>query len=416
MDIKKSVEIKDRPATYRRSLIWIVIPVLVGLLILSEIAFRTLKKQGWTIYRPTNYGLADNNVNAVAVDGQGRVWVGSDDGGLSVLARDGSWTTYIFANSSLADDDVRAVAVDGQGRVWVGTDSGLSMLAPDGSWTAYTAANSGLADNNVNAVAVDGQGQIWVGTSGGLSLLALDGSWTTYIFDNSGPANDDVCALAVDGQGWVWVLTDFGRGLSVLTPDGSWTTYTLTNSDLADGYVRAVTVDGQGWVWVGTDTGLYVGPYLLAPDASWTTYTVANSSLADDDVRAVTVDGQGRVWVGTSGGLNMLYPDAAMSPAFITPLFYLRRFTIFALIVVAIAWAVQRWRSRPKKFIASQPAAQPMIPSGPVAVLETGSTLERQEQHQQKVDRLLAIYRRGDSIQRQQALAELEKMGEIEEF
>jgi len=63
-----------------------------------------------------------------------------------VLAPDGTWTTYTSANSALVGDWVKAVAIDKQGRVWIGTLVGLSVLAPDGKWATYTSANSALTE------------------------------------------------------------------------------------------------------------------------------------------------------------------------------------------------------------------------------------------------------------------------------
>jgi len=58
----------------------------------------------------------------------GRVWVGTFGGGLSMLAPDGSWTTYTSDDSGLANDGINALAIDEAGYVWVGSFRGLSRF------------------------------------------------------------------------------------------------------------------------------------------------------------------------------------------------------------------------------------------------------------------------------------------------
>jgi hypothetical protein len=80
---------------------------------------------------------------------------------------DVNWTVYNTSNSGLPDNWVFAIAIDGQGNKWIGTDGG-GLAKFDGiNWTVYNTSNSGLPDNYVFAIAIDGQGNKWIGTYGG---------------------------------------------------------------------------------------------------------------------------------------------------------------------------------------------------------------------------------------------------------
>ncbi|HLY24922.1 MAG TPA: two-component regulator propeller domain-containing protein [Aggregatilineales bacterium] len=85
-----------------------------------------------------------------------KIYVGSFAEGLAVY--DGSaWTTYDRSNSTISSNEVHSLAVDGQGRVWVGTEYGLDIF--DGkTFTSYLMANSRLVDNAIVALAVTGNG------------------------------------------------------------------------------------------------------------------------------------------------------------------------------------------------------------------------------------------------------------------
>jgi hypothetical protein len=78
-----------------------------------------------------------------------------------------NWTVYNTSNSGLPDNYVRAIAIDGQGNKWIGTDGGGLAKFDGVRWTVYNTSNSGLPDNWVNAIAIDGQGNKWIGTFGG---------------------------------------------------------------------------------------------------------------------------------------------------------------------------------------------------------------------------------------------------------
>jgi len=107
--------------------------------------------------------------NQVMVDPSGVVWVGGR--GLGLWAWDGTeWQNYTTVEG-LAGDTVWAIAFDGAGRVWVGTNSGLSVLDGE-SWVTYTVAD-GLACDDVRAIAIAADG-VWIGTRRGLNHLVFD--------------------------------------------------------------------------------------------------------------------------------------------------------------------------------------------------------------------------------------------------
>ena len=234
-------------------------------------------------------GLADNDVEAIAIDGAGHKWFGTYDGGVSEF--DGvTWTTYTEADG-LADDSVWAIAIGGAGHKWFGTWGGGVSEFDGVNWNTYTTAD-GLADNYVRAVAVDGAGHKWFGTwSGGVS--EFDGvTWGTYT-EADGLADNRVRTIAIDGAGHKWFGT-WGGGVSEF--DGAtWTTRTKADG-LADNEVRAIGIDGAGHKWFGTYYGVSV-----FDGATWTTYTTADG-LADNGVCTIAVDDVGHKWFGTDGG------------------------------------------------------------------------------------------------------------------
>ncbi len=115
-------------------------------------------------------GLVDNNVNAIAADKDGSVWVGIPEG-VSHHTPGGNpeWRTFTTADG-LAYYHVHAIAVGMDDSVWFGTSGGVSHYMPGGSpeWKTFTATD-GLASNSITAIAIDTDGSVWFGTEGGVS-------------------------------------------------------------------------------------------------------------------------------------------------------------------------------------------------------------------------------------------------------
>ena len=302
----------------------------------------------WTTFTTTD-GLAGNWVWAIAVDGENWLWFGTWGNGVSVLDHGGTpfykgddtWATFTTTHG-LASNDVRAIAVDSEKRLWFGAyGGGVSVLDygdtpfdnQGDTWTTFTTTH-GLASNDVWALAVDGDVQLWFGTwGGGVSVLDHGGTpfykedddWQTFTTADD-LADNRVSAITVDSARRPWFGTwgDWPYligGVSVLdhhdTPldksDDEWKTFT-TADGLASNVVEAIAVDGGDRLWFGTLGGVSVLDHGGTPfdkgDDTWTTFTQSDG-LADNRVEAIAMGGRGRLWFGTSGGVSELVDAVA---------------------------------------------------------------------------------------------------------
>ena len=89
----------------------------------------------------------------------------------------------LSVNEGLSQSTVLAIAQDGMGRIWMGTQDGLNCY--DGySFTVFRHVEGdaqSLGDNSVNALFADG-GLLWIGTASGLSCYDA----ATQSFENFG--------------------------------------------------------------------------------------------------------------------------------------------------------------------------------------------------------------------------------------
>jgi len=112
--------------------------------------------------------LPSDSIHSICIKGNTQ-WYGTDAGLASHEGYDymENWTAYTTENG-LADNFVQALAVDSFGKLWAGTKGGVSVF--DGSkWTSYT-LQDGLISNNILCIICDKHGSVYLGTDSGLMI------------------------------------------------------------------------------------------------------------------------------------------------------------------------------------------------------------------------------------------------------
>lgn len=293
---------------------WLValVIILVLLYAIGSVGVRVERMRqvrDWTTYTAGQGHLASDAVTALALDANGRVWIGTR-GGLVIHEQDGfrllqSW------GPSLSTRRVTALELDAGGRMWVGTEAGVSVME-EGLWTTYTAADMGLPAAAVRSFAAEPNGRMWVGTRTGAAMW--DGSeWHVFSPREAGLTGETVLALAVDAMGKVWMGTDSGLAvLDLSAEEAGWARYTPSSSELPASGVQALAVDSRGGIWVGTGGG----GLCLLDGGDWTCHRATRSALPWNTVTALTIDDRQRIWVATArptdigGAVAVLDPSA----------------------------------------------------------------------------------------------------------
>ena len=278
----------------------LVLTILAGLACCSNglcqgadfaIVGRRATSAEWDSFTTANSDIASDRVSAIAVDFYDRIYLGTENSGLSFLQAS-EWANFTTANSDLISNRIKALACDSSGRVFIGTDIGISILS-DSGWQTFTTENSNLSDNWIEAIAVAPDDVVWVGTHSG-GLCSYDGaSWEQFNVANSGIASDRIATIAIDDDGAIWVGTR-DAGVSVKSGD-EWSIHDTSNSLLMSNNINSIGLCPSGAIWVGTPNGLCV-----YRDGVWADET---SLVFDADVRAVIVDDFGYRWFGLRTGV-----------------------------------------------------------------------------------------------------------------
>jgi signal transduction histidine kinase/ligand-binding sensor domain-containing protein len=129
------------------------------------------------LYRWTNGGITDysqeplfrgNSVVAADLDSSGRVWFGLKEGGVVVF--DGNQFHAYAEADGLAGGSINAVHVDDQATVWIGTERGLSRLEGQ-KFVTWNIAN-GLPGERILWILSDAIGRMWLGYSTGVACVS----------------------------------------------------------------------------------------------------------------------------------------------------------------------------------------------------------------------------------------------------
>lgn len=93
-----------------------------------------------------------------------------------------------LADYLLKDETVQAIAIDGANRKWLGTkNSGLFLMSDNGQETIrhFTSSNSPLLSDNILSITINPvSGEVFVGTSNGLVSYQSDAAEGTGVYDN----------------------------------------------------------------------------------------------------------------------------------------------------------------------------------------------------------------------------------------
>ncbi len=199
-----------------------------------------------TIYASHN-GLPCGEANDIAQTNDGILWIGTYAGLYRYNGREFRWM-----DDYESVRNVNCLFVDEEGRLWIGTnDNGLSICINE-EISKVLDQSKGLPSNSVRAIVQSSDGYYYVGTTGSMQVLTLSNGlkrvntlWEINYCDK----------VAVDDDGHVAAITSDGR--LFLLKKGQ----ILSSIQLPDGeeLFNSVCFDADGILLAGTSTNhLYV--------------------------------------------------------------------------------------------------------------------------------------------------------------
>ncbi len=282
--------------------------------------------------------LSHDMVTAIHQDRQGRLWIGTQVG-LSRFdgwrpkrgggERAGRFMRYPAGPVGLAHSTVMAICDDDEGRLWIGTDGGgLDALDPERGTVEHHRHDPreprSLATDRVFCCCHDRAGQLWVGTYGG-GVHKGDPRQDRFLHYRCHPEDPNslshsiVWSVCEDRDLLLWAGTD--GGLDRIDRHRGEVTHYLADPDdpqaLAHPGVRVVYEGRSGTLWVGTNGGLHRLERETGRFERFQHDADDPASLSHDEIRGLYEDASGLLWIATQGGgLNRFDPQAGTFTAF----------------------------------------------------------------------------------------------------
>ena len=280
--------------------------------------------------------------SSLAVDAQGRLYVGSNDGLYVAVPHGEDFEFHRYADwPANADRAVYGVHVDPEGVVWFGCGDRLCRLAAGG--LSVLAGEAGVSSDRWEAILTDREGNLWIRsphrilvrprgarsfvsrqealpTAGFSASLHLDrdgslfaptesgllrlsaGRWASIGMEQGLPVNPTGSVLR-DREGSIWIGLG-GGGLARWLGYDQWQSWTRTEG-LAGSNLQAIHRDRSGTLWIGSEGGLQ----RIGADGRVSPPWTEKNGLGGTKVRAIVSDHDGVIWAGSSpGGVSSLDP------------------------------------------------------------------------------------------------------------
>src|SRR5580692_1322777 len=178
-------------------------------------------------------------------DSHGGLWIGSVDAGLSCWQ--GDKLSNFTTQDGLPSDSITAVAENGSGRLWIGTQAGLAVLQ-DGHFKTLGGSTM-FSGKPVTMLYHDQHGNMWVGAAG-VGIFHYDGDKFVQL---RAPAVDslllDPHCLLVDKKGRIWIGA--GDAFVLCWNGDQWLRFGMPRH-LAAHFIDALSEASDDTVWAGS--------------------------------------------------------------------------------------------------------------------------------------------------------------------
>ncbi|MDX2305221.1 MAG: two-component regulator propeller domain-containing protein [Microscillaceae bacterium] len=341
----------------------------VALISLREGKFKIEKYYAHAPQNPQS--ISGNNILSMCETQDGRLWVGVENHGVSILnPKNETFTTYLHDKNdefSLSHDSPWSIYEDSFGNIWIGTfNQGVNVVYNQyydkfEQYTQKSGQSNSLVNNNISGFLEAHDGKIWIATDGGgLSRWDRKNNVFTNFTAQGAPtqklSNQAILSLCEDPQKNLWFGTWEGginlynfssQSFSVINKqnhqlssnthfsissckDGnlymaSWegtldvfdpvkkeVLWSRNFYDQGVNFINNIFEDSHENLWIGSANGLVlITKQNRHPKGKYQVFKhlpdQANS-LSENNINDIFEDSQGNIWIGTIRGLNKYRP------------------------------------------------------------------------------------------------------------
>jgi PAS domain S-box-containing protein len=270
--------------------------------------------------------ISDGTIRAILDDGNGRLWIGLENGGLDILnlksLKKGNavfrhYRNNIFDETSISNNSIYSIFKDNQGTIWIGTYGGGAnyynkLLYKFEHRKQIPNLENCLSNNSVNAFLEEGD-NLLIGTEGGLNIFnKKTGLYKVLTFNPDNPSSIGSNAVEVifkDSRDNIWIGTWAG-GLNLYDRVSQTFTRFLNNKSnpksISNNNIFGIAEDKKGYLWIAT-----MGGGLNRYDPGTNEFKAfradfdKQNSLSGDWIQAILESSNHELWVSTSNGVDL---------------------------------------------------------------------------------------------------------------
>ncbi|AOW09970.1 hybrid sensor histidine kinase/response regulator transcription factor [Flavobacterium gilvum] len=273
--------------------------------------------------KPFNYyhadspgnGLISNEVRAICKDKNGRMWIGSEEMGGTIIENTSQGNKYSYFNNKTFIDNrrVRSLYCDKLGFMWIGTKGGLDKYDPHTKTFKHYAADKqksgSITSPIIFSILEDSYGILWIGTYSGLAKYDRTNDKFVYV-PQPITGGVQIRVIMEDRQKNLWIATE-DKGLTKLTrtadKPGEFKSVRYMHiagkdDSLISNRLYSLAEDNAGMIWIATNLGLS----RINPKDNTVKNFFIKDGLPDEIIMGLLFDGKESIWISHKKGLTRM--------------------------------------------------------------------------------------------------------------
>jgi ligand-binding sensor domain-containing protein/two-component sensor histidine kinase len=246
-------------------------------------------------------GLANNHIESIYEDSWGNIWIGTGGGGISKYHKVAF--SVLNEQSGLPGDWIYSCLTRKSGEVMIGAGAEGVTVMTDSTIENFRTLN-GFISAKIRLMYEDSKNRVWLAPEG-QGLWVYDSIFRKIRSDVPLIDFDHIKSITEDNDGYLWIC-EGGKGLlKIAYSDSTHQINTVaqfnTKNNLPRDYIFALHCDKANRIWYGTkNTGC---GYIL--DGKSTLFTTKDG-LASNAVSMIREDDDGYIWLAGGDGLTRI--------------------------------------------------------------------------------------------------------------